>query len=90
MKPHAPYVSNQAEAHIIRIRITITIIKKLSGINPIPPTVKDRDYKETIPADIGMFMASCNNNNNNNNNNNSKTNHSENHASFSISLILTK
>ena len=25
----------------------IIIIKRRSGINPIPPTVRDRDYKET-------------------------------------------
>ena len=28
------------------IIIIIIIIKRRSGINPIPPTVKDRDYKK--------------------------------------------
>ena len=32
---------------LIIIIIIIIIIKRRSGINPIPPTVKDRDYKET-------------------------------------------
>ena len=31
----------------LHITFIIVIIKRRSGINPIPPTVKDQDYKET-------------------------------------------